>query len=613
MLEDRRGIKMGIIKKIKNKKGVSPILATMLLISLVVVASSMVYFLVVPMLRGNEDLTIINAQWFDSDGDSIVDVVYVRVQNTGTATATIDTINVTITNIDYTNEIIDDVVLTGNLTQLVITVGETRNLELTFDATGYIRLGKNEFNVRITHADGNLSQSVLPSLRGINDISVLSLTVVSPIDGSWYNGIIDPHATASGGFNRSSILYDLYDPNDTLLLDDQSLSTTIDTTSHENYTDSFGYTFVFNVIDGLGQTASANKTIGIDNSNPSIDILQLNSSESLTINQGNQVDIDWTISNTGSDISNVTLILTKTDYFDQLFTASDNTTSTYTISSTYTSSLVDGDYTVTLYAKDEAGNTAQSGRTLTVVDNIPPDVRINDPTNGTTIEGAYEFLVYADDVSGIDTSEFKLRFVDAETPSTVYYTFKQSDHGGATYSTTNKEWSVIIDTTMDELPNAYMTLSAIVWDNAGNSNTTSLNITIDNRLINVGSFYHIDGSGGGVFLTLSNLGSNQISITKLKVTWTSNVDGNNGVAFENGTAWAVDQISDPGYGKGVEQTITYDAGTLSVAASESISLRYVFRKQRGASSNYDTTVTSGTYTFYFYIDGAWTSGYSYSV
>ncbi len=601
---------MEIINKIKNKKAVSPILATMLLISLVVVASSMVYFLVVPMLRGNEDLTIVNAQWFDSDGDTIVDVVYVRIQNTGTATSTIEAINITLTNSEYSNKIIENAILTGNLSQLLITVGETRNLEINFDATEDIRLGKNEFNVRITYAEGDISSFLSPSLRGINEISELSLSIVNPINGSWYNGILDPHATASGGYNRSAITYDFYFPNGTLdeNKSDQPLSSTIDTIEYDNID---GYVIVFKVNDSLGQFNSKNRTIGIDNSDPIIESLQLNSSESLTINQGEAVEIEWSISNTGSDISNVTVVLSGTDYFDQLFTASDNTTTTYILSSTYTSALLHGDYTVTLYTRDEAGNTAESGRTLTVTDIIPPDVRIDDPVNGTTIDGSYEFTVYADDISGIDTSQFRLRFVDAESPSTVYYTFKQSVEGTASYSTTSNEWSVIIDTTT--LENAYMKLTAVVWDNAGNSNTTSVNITVDNSIISVGSFYHVDGEGGGIFLTLSNQGTTEISVTKVKVDWTSTVDGYICVAFENGTDYAVDPVANPGYGKNVEVSITYDAGTLPVAASESISLRYEFKKQKGASPNYDSTVTSGIYTFYFYIDGAWTSGYPYSV
>lgn len=43
----------------KAKRAVSPVVATVLLISLVVAASAMVFFIVVPMLRGSSDVDLL--------------------------------------------------------------------------------------------------------------------------------------------------------------------------------------------------------------------------------------------------------------------------------------------------------------------------------------------------------------------------------------------------------------------------------------------------------------------------------------------------------------------------------------------------------------------------
>ena len=80
----------------KSKRAVSPVIATVLLISLVVAASAMVYFIVVPMLKGQSTVNMIATQWFDTGGDNVADRVYLTLQNTGSASARITDLNITI-------------------------------------------------------------------------------------------------------------------------------------------------------------------------------------------------------------------------------------------------------------------------------------------------------------------------------------------------------------------------------------------------------------------------------------------------------------------------------------------------------------------------------------
>jgi flagellin-like protein len=74
-----------------NKRAVSPVIATILLIALTVTAAAIVYFLVVPMLQGKSELVQIGMQELsDSDGDGQFDTVSIPMMNIGTSGTTID-------------------------------------------------------------------------------------------------------------------------------------------------------------------------------------------------------------------------------------------------------------------------------------------------------------------------------------------------------------------------------------------------------------------------------------------------------------------------------------------------------------------------------------------
>jgi flagellin-like protein len=78
-------------KKSINKRGISPVIATILLIALTVSAAAIVYFVVVPLLKGDAELVQMTAlEIDDSDADGKFDTITTTLFNIGTDMATID-------------------------------------------------------------------------------------------------------------------------------------------------------------------------------------------------------------------------------------------------------------------------------------------------------------------------------------------------------------------------------------------------------------------------------------------------------------------------------------------------------------------------------------------
>ncbi|NHJ38636.1 MAG: type IV pilin [Asgard group archaeon] len=83
---------------LKRKKAVSPVIATILLIALTVTAAAIVYFVVVPLLRANPELTPISY----GKVPATIDQYEITIQNNGGAIANIDAL----TSIELTKETI---------------------------------------------------------------------------------------------------------------------------------------------------------------------------------------------------------------------------------------------------------------------------------------------------------------------------------------------------------------------------------------------------------------------------------------------------------------------------------------------------------------------------
>jgi flagellin-like protein len=78
-------------KRRKNKRGISPVIATILLIALTVTAAAIVYFVVVPLFEGNGELVLMSS-WSltDSDNDGNFDTLEGDLINIGTKEITLE-------------------------------------------------------------------------------------------------------------------------------------------------------------------------------------------------------------------------------------------------------------------------------------------------------------------------------------------------------------------------------------------------------------------------------------------------------------------------------------------------------------------------------------------
>jgi len=87
-------IQKTLLKLWRRRKAVSPVIATILLIALTVTAAAIVYFVVVPLLRGNPELVLMDYELADTDASDLADELTLTLNNVGTAEATLATITV---------------------------------------------------------------------------------------------------------------------------------------------------------------------------------------------------------------------------------------------------------------------------------------------------------------------------------------------------------------------------------------------------------------------------------------------------------------------------------------------------------------------------------------
>ena len=77
--------------RFKKRKAVSTVVAAVLLIAITVVAVAVVWTIIMPMLRPQAKIDILEVTWTDTDGDDYADEVTITITNTGTKTVSLDT------------------------------------------------------------------------------------------------------------------------------------------------------------------------------------------------------------------------------------------------------------------------------------------------------------------------------------------------------------------------------------------------------------------------------------------------------------------------------------------------------------------------------------------
>ena len=509
---------MSMLNKIKGKKrAVSPVVATVLLISLVVAASAIVVVVVVPMLRGSSSINFITVQWFDTDGDTVVDIAYVTIQNTGTADSVIKSLNITVATSGEEPVVLNETTVQGINFPLEVDATERLDLVVVFNPEDNIVVGSNIFRVQMIGEN----DQVIPfqdNLKYINEVEPLGFLVLNPLNASWISGIIDPQAIASGGFRVSTITYDFVLPDETVVLQNQPITSNIDSTA---YPDDNGYKMIFSVNDSLGQSEEITQIFGIDNVGVGVD---LSLSDSI-IYPGDSLTASWSLDYAGSPLINQTLVLSGTVFgYDQVFTSTEATVTEYILPGSQTLYMAEDDLTFTLYVKDAAGNTNVSGEAFNLIDNIDPNTYFISPANESSLSGYIVIEVFADDASGIDTNRFDIYFW--ANSSDYYYFYQQSVDKLATYVVHQKKWVLYFNSFI--LPDDNYTIEALVYDlaSAANSNTSYIVAEVDNDVIRHYGAVATDGRGGFFFrrrgvlaFYLENLVPYTITISEIMINW----------------------------------------------------------------------------------------------
>ena len=160
-------------KLMRKKRGVSPIIAAILLIGLAVLAGAAIFVIVLPMLQSGTNASQVTIGWSGTGNASVSGTTYtfsVTVTNGGTAA-----INIKLSSVGYNNQSVPTFVSAGTITATVgstdavtnsvqVPVGQsvtvlitakfpyvvkTGNLKVTFDA-GSVGLVSNTFSNKVT-------------------------------------------------------------------------------------------------------------------------------------------------------------------------------------------------------------------------------------------------------------------------------------------------------------------------------------------------------------------------------------------------------------------------------------------------------------------------------
>ncbi|MCK4973491.1 MAG: hypothetical protein KAS52_09225, partial [Candidatus Heimdallarchaeota archaeon] len=360
---------------------------------------------------------------------------------------------------------------------MTIDTTERVDLVLVFDPTTNVEIGENIFRIRITY-DNDLTSFAPDNLRHIDVIEPLDLTVLNPINDSWVSGIIDPQAISIGGFKTSVITYDFLDTDDSVILNDQKITTNIDSTL---YLDANNYKIDFYVNDSLSQSFTIRRTFGIDNDDIGI-TFGVNSS---IINPGDFLSASWSFTIAGAPLINQTLVLGGDVLpYQQVFTSTEPTVTEYILTGSQTLQMAEDDLVFTLYVKDEAGNLNSAGEAFSLVDNIAPITYVITPENDTFASGTILIEVYASDPSGIDTTRFDVYFISLSV--SFIYLYQQSVEGDATYIENQNKWVLYFNSYI--LPDDNYSIVAQVYDLSVNGNGASAvvdAVEIDNDVISI--------------------------------------------------------------------------------------------------------------------------------
>ena len=253
------------------------------------------------------------------------------------------------------------------------------------------------------------------------------------------------------------------------------------------------------VYDAAGNHASSNIAVNVQNSNPDIIPPTIN-----ITNPTNASTVNGTVSVTVNVNDNVGVAKVEF-YVDSTLLSTDITAPFAFLLDT--TKFTNGQHTITAIVYDAAGNHASSNIAVNVQnsnpDIIPPTINITNPTNASTVNGTVSVTVNVNDNVGVAKVEFYVDSTLLSTDVTAPFAF-------------------LLDTT--KLSDGQHTITAIVYDAAGNHASTNIAVNVQNSIPTDFPSYLIYkqskdsgwGSGAQYSATLKNIGAKTLSHLRIK-------------------------------------------------------------------------------------------------
>src|SRR5437773_1635963 len=279
-----------------------------------------------------------------------------------------------------------------------------------------------------------------------NDTTPPTVSITSPANGATVSSTISVTANASDNVGVVGVQFRLDGANlgaeDTTAPYAVSWNTTTATNG--------SHTLTVVARDAAGNTATSSAvTVTVDNSPPAV---------SITF-PADGATVSSTISVRANASDNVGVAGVQFE-LDGANLGAEDTTAPYAVSWD-TTTATNGSHTLTVVARDAAGNTATSSAVTVTVDNGPPGVSITFPADGATVSSTISVRANASDNVGVAGVQFEL------------------DGANLGAEDTTAPYAVSWDTTT--ATNGSHTLTVVARDAAGNTATSSaVTVTVDN-------------------------------------------------------------------------------------------------------------------------------------
>lgn len=380
--------------------------------------------------------------------------------NTATTTRTVTVDNSAPSSLDITSHSGGDQV--SGTVNLTASATDTNDVTYTFEidgtSVGSNKMGDVSWNTT-NFSDGTVTLEVIAEDDAGNSTSTsINLTVdngdptasiTDPNDGETASGDVAVNATSSDATTSVTSF--------TLSIDGTQVTST--SGSDINYTwDSDNgswsdgpHTLTVEATDELGNTASESISVTLDNTAPTASFSSPGSGDIV----GGTIDVTADASDGGSGLSTLTL----EDNNGQIGSVS-SAPNTF---SWDTTRVDDGSRTLTLTATDNEGNTTTETLMVTVDNTVPANVQFNTPADGSVVSGTAVTV----EIQGNDNQTS----VDA---------LELRDSSGIPIDSDNMNNPATFSWDSTSVSDGQQSLTAVAYDEAGNTTSTSISVTVDN-------------------------------------------------------------------------------------------------------------------------------------